>query len=243
MSDYSFSLYARLSTESASPVALGRRYLETLREAARSAPQIGDWLIMPRPFAHDSLSFDEAARSIDQLVEDNVSIVDGEPDADNGYHLNARNRRDLSGSSLGLSANIGGKFDAKIEFEVGFTSIPTDLSVVSFPLFKTVLSIFIAHWPVLWANAELFRLGYDRVPPAPGIPPHPTSRYLIPWISYLSAPLSAGLEPPTEVETERMTDGGITMIASKDRLDPTNPEEMRKSRMMAEIMISRAGNP
>jgi hypothetical protein len=33
------------------------------------------------------------------------------------------------------------------------------------------------------------------------------------------------------------------MIATENRLDPTNPEEMQRSRQIAEIMIARAGDP
>jgi hypothetical protein len=33
------------------------------------------------------------------------------------------------------------------------------------------------------------------------------------------------------------------MIAAEERLDPTDPDHMRRSRKMAEIMIERAGDP
>jgi hypothetical protein len=101
----------------------------------------------------------------------------------------------------------------------------------------------ITLWPSTWANAYAYRQDYYKMSPAPGIPPHPSSRYHIPWLSYLPARLSADLDPPAEILSERTPDGGLLMIAAEERLDPTNPEHMRRSRMMAEIMIARAGNP
>jgi hypothetical protein len=80
-------------------------------------------------------------------------------------------------------------------------------------------------------------------PDAPGIPSFPSSSYGIPWLSYLSKPLAAGLTPPPGLLSERTPDGGLLMIAAEDRLDPTNPEHMRRSRAMADIMIARAGDP
>jgi hypothetical protein len=63
------------------------------------------------------------------------------------------------------------------------------------------------------------------------------------WLSYLSAPLAAGLEPPADILSERTPDGGLLMIAAEERLDPANPDHMRRSRIIAEIMIARAGDP
>ncbi len=45
------------------------------------------------------------------------------------------------------------------------------------------------------------------------------------------------------VPAERTPDGGLLMIAAEERLDPANPDHMRRSRAIAEIMIARAGDP
>jgi hypothetical protein len=58
-----------------------------------------------------------------------------------------------------------------------------------------------------------------------------------------SAPLAEKLVPPSDIPTERTPDSGLLMIAAQERLDPTNPEQMRRSRKTAEIMIERAGDP
>lgn len=243
MNSYYCSIYASVRAEKASPVDLSKRFLRTLSEVAKCSSPVSDWRLMPRPFARDSLTFDEACGNIEKFVGDNVATVDMQPDIDLGYHLAARNKLGMQADSLGLSAKIGGKFDAKIEFEVGFIGTPSDLSVVSYPLFKSVLSIFIEQWPVIWANADIYWRDYYKSASAPGAMPHPYSRYSVPWISYLSAPLVEGFKPPPDIQAERTPGGGLIMIATENRPDPTNSEEMQRSRKIAEIMIARAGDP
>jgi hypothetical protein len=46
---------------------------------------------------------------------------------------------------------------------------------------------------------------------------------------------------PGEIVTERTPDGGLLMTAVEERLDPTNPEHLRRARSLAETMMSRTG--
>ncbi len=46
---------------------------------------------------------------------------------------------------------------------------------------------------------------------------------------------------PPEIVTERTPDGGLLMSAVEERLDPTNPEHLRRARILAETMVSRTG--
>jgi len=142
--------------------------------------------------------------------------------------------------------------------------VPSDPETVTYPLFRAALLAIVTHLPPVWANSYLYISppsdGYETVsvgdPPLigirrrrgdislpPGIPPHPDSSYHRPWLSFLSAPLTEGLVPPVGVPCERTADGGLLMIAAEERLDPTNPDHMRRSRAMAEVMIARAGDP
>ena len=51
------------------------------------------------------------------------------------------------------------------------------------------------------------------------------------------------LQLPEEILTERTPDGGLLMIAAEERLDPTNPDHLRRSRILAETMIAHSGEP
>jgi hypothetical protein len=64
----------------------------------------------------------------------------------------------------------------------------------------------------------------------------------MPWMSYLSAERAAKVRAPAGVITERTPEGGLLMIATETRLDPQDPEHIKRSRAIAEIMIEYVGN-
>jgi hypothetical protein len=81
----------------------------------------------------------------------------------------------------------------------------------------------------------------DSVEQVPLDPTFPYSIFQIPWIAYLSAEHAAGITLPRDILTERTPDGGLLMSATTERLDPDNPEHVRRARMIAEVMIARMG--
>ena len=81
----------------------------------------------------------------------------------------------------------------------------------------------------------------ESVTQVPIDPTFPDTIFHIPWIAYLSAERAAGLTLAREILTERMPDGGLLMSATTDRLDPMNPEHVRRARILAEILIACAG--
>ena len=75
----------------------------------------------------------------------------------------------------------------------------------------------------------------------PGDPTFPESVFHAPWVAYLSAPLAVGVELPREIITEHTPDGGLLMVATTERLDPENPEHLRRARLILETMLARTG--
>jgi hypothetical protein len=98
-----------------------------------------------------------------------------------------------------------------------------------------------AFWSPVWACANVFKMRDDKAPLLAGAPLFPYSRFHIPWIAYLSASLASGLQLPPEIRAERTPGGGLLMSGTEERLDPTNPEHLRRACILAEIMIARAG--
>jgi Immunity protein 52 len=72
----------------------------------------------------------------------------------------------------------------------------------------------------------------------PSEPTFPKSIFHIPWIAYLSAPLAIAVNLSPEITTERTPDGGLLMSATTERLDPNNPEHVRRARILAETLIA-----
>jgi hypothetical protein len=69
-------------------------------------------------------------------------------------------------------------------------------------------------------------------------PTFPKSVFHVPWIICLSAKHAAGVRVAREILTERTPDGGLLMSATTDRLDPMNPEHVRRARILAETLIA-----
>jgi hypothetical protein len=243
MNDYNYQILATWRIEPTEPQVLGEKFLRALDTIAAAAPEIGPWLVSPRNLSRAVVSIDEAREIMPKILKSSVATVDSTPDPDYGYRLYAMNRRDLSPRNIHLSASVGGRFGDRIRFEVGFIGIPSDPDTVTYPLFRAALLAILDQWPSVWANAYAFKMDYYKASTAPGVPPHAYSRFHLPWLGYLSAPLAIGLDPSPETPGERTPDGGLLMIAAEERLDPANPEHMRRSRAIAEIMIARAGDP
>jgi hypothetical protein len=58
---------------------------------------------------------------------------------------------------------------------------------------------------------------------------------------YLSAERAAKVRAPAGIVTERTPDGGLLMIAAETRLDPQDPQHMKRSRALAELLIEHVG--
>jgi hypothetical protein len=185
-----------------------------------------------------------AARSrIAAITEENVSRNDlGQPNPDwMGYSAVAFTGNASPARRMTLRVTAGGRHEANIWLKCGGYKAPSDPSIVSYPLFNAALLAIRAFWPLPWGCAQLFNVDYDKVALIPGESLFPYSCFHIPWLAYLSAPLAAGLELPTDISTERTSDGGLLMIAAEERLDPANPEHLRRARILAETMIARTG--
>jgi hypothetical protein len=241
---------------------LGEKFVRILDAISEAAPEVGKCRLGKSPYRGDYLTMDEARGKITRWVEGNPATIDDVPDPEYGHLLIAMNEAGRSPKNVIVSANVGGRFGDSVDFDVGSVGIPSDLETVTYPLFRAALQAIIAQFPPVWAKARLYipsgsnetvpvddppllarRARPGNISLAPGIPPHPNSSYHRPWLSYLCAPLTKGLIPPVGVPCERTADGGLLMIAAEERLDPTNPDHMRRSRAMAEVMIARAGNP
>jgi hypothetical protein len=240
MNEYLYEIIAKWRVEPTASVVMGEKFLRALELIAAAAPEVGVWKIARAPGQKYTLSIDEARKILPSLMIVNVATDDwGDPDPDYGYRLFAGTRNDMSPKGIRLSAAAGGRFADRISFRVGSHIAPSDLAVVSYRLFRAALLAIIGQWPSVWANAYLYRSDDRNLPRPPDIPLHPDSKFHIPWLSYLSAPLAKRLRPPADIVSERTPDGGSLMIATEERFDPTNPEHMRRSREIAQIMIAR----
>jgi hypothetical protein len=244
MSDiqFDYSIRSRLPINLESPASIGAKFVETLDALSRVDPTIfTNWAVMDLP-AVSSLPLAAARSRIADIVENNVSRDDFHaPDPDYGYSAVAFSDNVVESRRVHLRIRSGGKFERTTCLETGDWKVLPDPTIVTYPIFKDALLAINAIWPPLWACSYAFKVDYFEVPLAPGAPLFPYSRFHVPWMGYLPASLTKPFVlPPPEIIIERTPDGGLLMIATEDRLDPTNPEHLRRARIIAEAMIARA---
>jgi hypothetical protein len=240
MEPFSYSIRSGWYNRTETPAAIAAKFLKTLDAFGRIDPILENWHVFE---VRDWEVFPVALtlKKITALVKTNVSGADfDDPDPDQGYWISGETS-DIEGpGTLSFSATAGGKYAGETCFRVGAVDGPSDPELVTYPLFKQVLLAGIAIWPPVWANACAFSMGYGDAPLIPGAPLFPSSRFHLSWLGYLSAPLASGLDLPSDLLTERTPDGGVLMIAAEHRLDPRDPDDLRRSRAVTEAMIARA---
>jgi hypothetical protein len=252
---FKYSIRTQPARIGGSPDSIGDRLIRTLDALIKSDLSVfANWDVIDLP-AKSSVPLAAARSRIGAIIENNV-VRDqmGEPDPSYGYSAMAFTPVEHMSRGFHLWIDAGGKHGEQVWLQTSAPNLPTDLSIVTFPIFKTALLALAVNWALPWIAARASRSNVDMVPVHGGAgfklesrpmlpqePAFPDSPFEIPWIGYLSASLSAGLRLSPEIATERTPDGGLLLIATEDRLDPDNPEHLRHARIIAETMIACTG--
>lgn len=237
------------------PVAVGAKFLKTLDALSGFDPIFANWEVFNGNMS--MLSLAAARLRIAAIVENGVIRDDfNNPVPTDGYYTSAMAGEFRDPRGVNLRVKAGGRFEGNMELAFGEYDVVPDLTIVTYPLFRTAMLAINAIWRAPWTCAQAFRSGAVAVPvdfgavqgkriesvtQVPIDPTFPDTIFHIPWIAYLSAERAAGLTLAREILTERMPDGGLLMSATTDRLDPMNPEHVRRARILAEILIACAG--
>jgi hypothetical protein len=245
MNEFHYSIRWAWKGRSETPASIAEKYRRTLNELSHSNPAFHDWGVgVTRK--EGRLARLEVISDMESVVRANVKRDDWKkPDPDSGYGMFATSdvfaSENFVPHDLSLRFKVGSKWGNDIGFQVGGLMVPSDLRVATFSLFKSVLSILTSIWSPEWADAYIFKVGYQEPGVVAGIPVFPYSRFHIPWITYLSTPLAEGVTPPPGIQSEQTSDGGLLMVATQDQLDPANPEHMRLAKALADLMIAATG--
>jgi hypothetical protein len=241
------------------PAITGAKFLKTLDSLSGIDPIFADWQINRNWEIEEDgqprlIPLAAARRRIADIVEGGVTRDDfDEPEPIYGYSVlataGARGPRQVA-----FSAWTGNRM-FKLSFGEWF--LASDLSIVTYPLYKAALLVMSEVWGAQYAYASAFRNEVVKTPmdlasdvPAftiesalqvPIDPTFPKSMFHVPWIIYLSAKHAAGVKVAREIPSEHTPDGGLVISATADRIDPMNPTHVRGARILAEILIACKG--
>ena len=249
MSTQIYSLFGRWREDYAPSADIGARFLNTLDQLGPLGPAMNNWLLL-------DMSTEEATavpmakarpRMAEWVLNNVVRDDDDEPAPRQGYALIAWGGEIESefGTSRSINVNVtaGSQWLNQASFEVGDTSRPPDRDLVTYAIYRGALETLASNWPLPWMEAYVFLP--DLIPPitkprvSPPIPPREDLN--LPWILYLSAPLAAGLKPPADLICDPTPGGGVILSVVRDRIDPENPDHIRRSRLLRAIMDERVG--
>lgn len=239
------------------PAAIGRKFVKTLDALSGIDPIFANWQIA-RAFDLRLYPLDQARTRIASLIEDWVVRNDfNKASPGYGYHAQALAGEFGDARSVTFILDAGGKYDSSTVLRFGFFfDVAPDLAAVTYPLCKAALLAINATWQAPWACAQAFGSAIVKTPidlggvqgtrissvtPLPSDPTFPYSIFHIPWIAYLAAEFTTGIKLSPDILTESTADGGLLMTATKERLDPDNPEHARRARMLAETLIKQTG--
>jgi hypothetical protein len=241
------------------PASIGKRLLSTFEQLGPLSNATRDWRLGDR-LVEGWVPAAEAAPRMTELVEDAVwrdddgdpSLDRGLPCPDEGYCVVSTSqvlRSDFGGpDSIYLRASVGGRWGNRLEFNVGGDLLPPDLSLVTFPIYHGALAALAANWPCPWALAYAYTPTAKPVGAGGVYPRTQQERYArlrkpfeVAWIAYISPSLAAGLAPPPEIAWQRTPGDGMILSAVQERVDQTNPEHLRRSRVLEAIMDERVG--
>jgi hypothetical protein len=116
----------------------------------------------------------------------------------------------------------------------GIKTLPLDgdnAALITLPIFKAALKVMATAWDATWCAAypwDLIARWPARVPPRP--------QFQMAWITYLSPRFAPMVTPPRSAITEYTPEGGIIMIATKDRFEISNPAHMAVARDIQEAI-------
>lgn len=226
------------------PAEIEKKFVHTLDALSAIDPLFTRWKVLDF-VARAAIPLAAARPQISTILEGGVVRDDyDQPEPESGYRAIGVTDNPKASRIVKLTVNAGSVFrESMVALEIGDPLAPTDPAVVDYTLFRKALLAITAHWQPAWSYACAFRMDYWKAPIVPGAPVIRYNPFHITWIAYLSPALSKGfVVPPPDLLTEHAPGGGLLLSATEENFDPTNPEHLRRARLLAETMISHTGD-
>ena len=240
----SYSIRARWAADGLSAKQIGTSLLDLIEQLSAVAPDTSPWVV-PDFVNEQYVEVSRAAPRITQFVSSGLQMSDfGGPSLDGGYKTGATTLHPderPSGKTVNIYLWAGSRADNSIEFKIGDLPYPSDFSLITYPIYRGALEAIASALPCPWVAACAYHTA-----PAPVDSPQRgmvrrESVFTQTWIAYLAADLANGLTPPPEFISERTPGGGVILSALETVIDQSNPEHMRRSRLLEKIMLERVG--
>jgi hypothetical protein len=203
---FDYNIRFELPRQPESAAAVAEKVLKTLDSLSSIDVFFSDWEII-NARGRSSRPLPEVRPEFPGIVARNVVRDDHGPSPEEGYHASASVGEFEDPKSATFRVRAGGILRNYGQLEFGSWRVRPDPAIVTYPRYRAALLAINAHWLPTWACAYLFNMDYHESPLVPGAPLFPNTRYHIPWIGYLSAPLATALQLPDDIRSEQTPDG------------------------------------
>ena len=251
-----YSIRSSWGPRKESPQVIGQKFIRTLDELSAGNRAFRGWGVggISTSNTWEAIENDTSILPLLEARQNMTKIVEGDvyrdydtdvPDARCGYAPVAFNdfekSPDVTPDSLNFSVTAGAEFDRcnRAEMEAGTYRVMPSPSVSSYDIFHTALKVIASIWRPDWACARARGWNREAGPMPPAYGALYSQPLLVPWMAYLPGPLADDLQAPADIRVERLDDGGLIMIATTDRLDPTNADHMRRAKLLADVLTER----
>jgi hypothetical protein len=228
-----FSIVSQWKPREETPEELGRRTLSCLDMISPIHPAFRGWTFLD--VSRDAMEMSEeniqeflcplekARKRMTQIIVDwGVTMDDEGPEPAYGYNVSVSTTDIPDSQRVTFGAHGGGLVSwTGTPREASFhtdDSHEADPTIISYPVFKSVLLAIVSCWEVDYAvvySHDLAKLWTEG---------HPFCD--LSWMVYLSAPLARRITIPADVVVERVADGGPIMIAAEETFDVANPKHL-----------------
>jgi hypothetical protein len=212
-----------------SPADLGKRYWKMLQMLGAVSPAFSDWKFigLTKFWPLPSGPGDELTRRIADCVD---TADDGDPTPINGYRFGASAR---AGSKTSLTIDVhAGSYAPRMPFYTNTAELQTkplneeNDGLITSPLFKAALIAMADAWDATWCGAY----PSDIIPLWPGRIALGRPTLHMAWITCLSPRFAPMVTPPASAVVEYTPQGGIVMMATKERFEVTNAAHLAAAR-------------
>jgi hypothetical protein len=226
---------------------IGENILQTFDRLREVSDVMNNWQLIA-DVGYKYVTLAEAAPRIADIVQNSVNwkYDNGPEDPVYGFNVFAIGMRTPSDvmkpDSVSLSVTAGSAFDNSVELEVGSNRQQTDFTAVSYDTYLGVLTTLASLWPCAWAVARVYgRDAAETLIDVPGFKGYFTGPFGAPWIAYLSRPLAAGLDAPTEINIAPTPGGGAVLSAVEGMIDLENQQHLHQAAMLRRILVDHVG--
>lgn len=162
------------------------------------------------------------------LIADGVSREDdGTPFPQAGYWFGASNGLKGSGRGIRLLIQAGNTLAANYRINtVHLLTEPLNeknWSIIDLRVLKPAMLAIACAWDATWCGTVPFGIGLLDTP-------HPRPWFGLEWMTYLSPRFAPMVTPPRSAIVERLTGGGLLMVATEERFETNNPSHLSAAR-------------